>query len=70
MSTRVEPPTDNPPSNCSDADFAVWAAGFRKRRSAELAQQGTAPERIAQIVDYDIAAARRRSQPLKSEVPV
>lgn len=68
MSMRIEPPADNPPSDCSEQEFAEWAGGFRARRSAELIAQKVHPGRVRDIVDLEVDAARRRSRPIESEV--
>lgn len=68
MMSTVPAPTDNPPRGCNEAEFAVWAAGFRARRSAELIAQKIHAQRIREMVDLEVDAARRRSRPIESEV--
>lgn len=70
MSSTVLPPTDNPPRNCSDVEFALWAAGFRQRRAAELIAEKIPAQRIRVMVDLEVEAARRRSRPVESEVRI
>lgn len=67
MST-VMPPIDNAPTGCTDVEFAVWAAGFRKRRGDELVREGVSAARIKVMVDLEVEAARRRSRQVESEV--
>lgn len=62
MSTPVMPPTDNAPAGCTDVEFAVWAARFRKRRADELVRDGVRADRIREMVDLEVDAARRRSR--------
>jgi hypothetical protein len=68
MTSIIPAPTDNPPAGCTETDFALWQAGFRQRRSAELIAQSIPAQRIRIMVDLEVEAARRRSRPIESEV--
>ena len=68
MTSIIPAPTDNPPAGCSETQFALWAAEFRQRRSAELIGQKVHPQRLRIMVDLEVEAARRRSRPIESEV--
>jgi hypothetical protein len=68
MSYTVQPPTDNPPRDCTDVEFAVWAAAFRQRKAAELIAKKIPAQQIRLQVDLEVEAARRRSRPVESEV--
>ena len=60
MSSRVEPPTDNPPPGSDDRQFSQWAIEFSYRKSAELMARRIPSSRIRDIVDLEVNAARAR----------
>lgn len=68
MMSTIPAPVDNPPLNCTEVQFAEWAAVFRQRRSAELIERNLHPQRIRIMVDLEVEAARRRSRAIESKV--
>lgn len=58
----------DPPTNCNEVEFALWAAAYRRHRAEHLIHHGIRADRIRQMLDLEVDAARRRTRAIETEV--